>query len=686
MSKKLTVVQRTTESLRPILDGQKQIVDLVDVPRDENGEVIPPIKYVEPGRPQMQNPVTILNVPRNAKNGWIHQPPIEPPKMETFSEYVFLCGNINGSFDVLDVDLFKPRVEFQNKNGGKISLGDDYFEDNDGYYFKNGERDYRRFTNFTLGIISRVHLVNRHGDEKILMRISLWKTGEKIGELSLEIEEYKALDRQVDKKHPQCHVLVDKIPNAKERFKHVLSLLLEKECFPEENMFDFWGWGKPDADGSRQFYHGGRSDCSSSKCLANPIDATERIIALEKAWKIFEVGPREVIYPLFIYGAAAYLDAIFTDSGHPLAHCMMAIAPSGSLKTHLFKTIYAPFVPEQERLFTVRSTAASMNILHEKTFDDMLVIDDFNAEGSHKEKMLKMANLQALIRIYSDKTPRAKCGENGDIKQYDVRGGCGFSGEESMSGELLSSTLRYIKVVFAEKLNGEKLRIFQDDHAIMLTFFSEFIRHAEKNYIKICEQFRLNFELARSRYSDIKALRLRDSLVHMTFTSAVVADFMVENDGLSAKESMAWLAEFENVLHEIISSQEQNSTPLEPKLQYIEAIWDLVGTGKVQIALSIEAYCRNIANYIGYVDGDLYMLKKTDIYKAVCDHFSLRRGYFPTSEEEISKVLKNAGITHCDAGGCLKKSSSKIPGRPRMLALKISVCKKILKIEDGENV
>ena len=59
-----------------------------------------------------------------------------------------------------------------------------------------------------------------------------------------------------------------------------------------------------------------------------------------------------------------------------------------------------------------------MNVMTEQCLDDVLVIDDFNLEGTRAEVLQKMKLMRGLIRGYSDKTPRTKYGGNDNIKQY----------------------------------------------------------------------------------------------------------------------------------------------------------------------------------------------------------------------------------------------------------------------------
>ena len=46
--------------------------------------------------------------------------------------------------------------------------------------------------------------------------------------------------------------------------------------------------------------------------------------------------------------------------------------------------------------------------------------------------------------------------------------------------------------------------------------------------------------------------------------------------------------------------------------------------------------------------------------------------------KEVTKALKEQNLSECNKGSCLKKASSKLPGRPLMLALIKPKCEKII--------
>ena len=121
----------------------------------------------------------------------------------------------------------------------------------------------------------------------------------------------------------------------------------------------------------------------------------------------------------------------------------------------------------------------------------------------------------------------------------------------------------------------------------------------------------------------------------------------------------------------------------EPVVQYLSEIWNLIGTGKLLLAPNLDTYAKDLPRYGGYIEDGVYMLKKDETHVAVISAFNARGDYFTASIGDIAKELKKEGLTRYDADECLKRASSKIKGRPRMLALIRSRCEK--RLEDGRN-
>ena len=86
------------------------------------------------------------------------------------------------------------------------------------------------------------------------------------------------------------------------------------------------------------------------------------------------------------------------------------------LKTATVREVFNVFTVMKDRITSVRSTEASLHVMTEKAYDDTLVIDDFNREGSKTEIVQKVKNLQTVIRSYSEKVSRSKYGGNDNVK------------------------------------------------------------------------------------------------------------------------------------------------------------------------------------------------------------------------------------------------------------------------------
>ena len=588
----------------------------------------------------------------------------------------------DNSVSLLSSSSEKDIVTQTNNCDVLVNIGDNNYEacykgSGLGYYYKS-DGHCIRFTDFIVEIYYKEEKYGRKGKIEDSYIIKLTNDFGKTKEMIVPENQWMDLKTQIERQAPEFQIFADQVRNANKR---VLSLILKFQRIPIKNIYAYWGWGKPNY-GQRRFYHGGLPDCQSVKILppSLPPNSQERFNILSTAWSILNVGDHKVVVPLILYSLASYMDAIFTDANHPLSHCMMAVGASGTMKTSFAKVIFSPFVSENERLYTVRSTEASLNVLHEKCYDDTLVVDDFNLEGSQAEINAKMRNIRALIRTYSDKTPRAKYGGNDNVKQYEIRGGCVFTGETRLTGQLKSGELRYIKVFFKKCLKGEVLKQFQNNPHIWSSFVAEFIRYLEGAYGAIVIFTKSSFEHERDKIINISEPRLIDALLHLRIVSHFVLAFLEREKILTRDQYEEWYNYFCQILHQVVSEQEDEAQIQEPYIQYLSEFFNLIGTGKLRVAPNLNTYVLGIKDYVGYADDEnqIWMIKKDEAYKAIKEAFAVRNDYLAITVDEVSKLLKNAGLTKCDKNSCLKKAPDKIQGRPRMLAIIPNNCYALL--------
>lgn len=554
-----------------------------------------------------------------------------------------------------------------------VQIGN-FMVNNRGYYFQNKEGKWVRFTDFFIVIECLENVVDVNGNMTRQFLIKLINDYGFAKELSVDYENWINLQNQIERQAPEFQIFADEYRNVGEKFKRLLGELVKHIRVEEKLVYSYWGWGQS-VNGYRQFYHGGLPNCKSEKCLPPLIDRQGCFNIFSQAWNIFNVGSYDVIVPIIFYSLASYTDAIFTDAGYPLAHCLMIIGESGTMKTSLCKVVFAPFTPEKERINTVRDTMASLRVSHEKFYDDTLVVDDFNLEGSSQEVKEKMRNIQDLIRAYGDKTPRAKYGGKDNIKRYAIRGGCVFTGETNLVGQLKSSELRYIKVLFKERLNGNVLVVFQNNPWIWKSFVAEFIRYLERNYLSIMAEVQRTFTLERN-IQNFEFSRLIDTFLHLKIIAKIFCNCCLEVGLLTKENATSWLNYFTQILYTVVSSQDKESEFKEPYILFLIKFFDMVGTGKFIIAPDIDTYIQDMRHYIGYKDAknQVLMIKKDDAFNVVRNDLASRGEYLPISVDDLSKILKEKELTKCDKKGCLKKASSLIEGRPLMLALIESKC------------
>ena len=579
-----------------------------------------------------------------------------------------------------------PTVTQNSQNsytiGNYVPLGASYYASNDtiGYFFDNEIGEKVQFTDFKLTFVEKQRHISFDANFSDHYRILLTDALEEKHDLLVYHESLGDLYSTIEHKCPECQFFSDVVAGCREKFKRLVGILLKLQRPPLILLYKRWGWGNLE-NGIRIFYHGGRRDCVCEKVIPVSEQDQYTINKLQDALNIFNIGTLEVTAPMVLYSLASYMDAPFTDAGHPLAHCLMLVGESGFLKTSAAKVIFSPFSRVEERVFSVRSTEASLNVLHERYFDDTLVVDDFNLEGSSYEVKRKTTTIQNLIRAYSDKTPKAKYSGNDDIRQYAIRGGCVFTGETTMEGELKSGELRYVKVIFHERLNEETLLTFQNDQTLMQHLCGCFIHFVEQQYAQIVDYIKHQFVKLREE-SSISEPRMLDTYIHFK----VVLDVLVKCLYFYGYErDVGWAEQVQQVIFGLVSKQSTAAQVHEPYIRYLEEVWHLIGTGDIKLAENVDSYAEDVSKYHGYLDGaDVIMLKKDQTYTVVTTAFRARGDYLPIGVNEVSQKLRDNELSRC-TDGCLTRASSKVKGRPRMLALIVKKCEEKLNESKSDN-
>ena len=550
---------------------------------------------------------------------------------------------------------------------GYIRIGDNYFLRRDGFFIKMDKQGMVQFSDFIMDIVAEIGHYRFDGEKlERSFKVVIIDATNFVVDLDIPAAEWKSLMRRIEEQNPVCTLLKDSVPHADEYFRRAAALLLHRKR-PCILMVDRWGWGPVKKDGTRDFYHGGRKDCSSGKKLL--IDDT---VSLTTGFSILEVGEQQVTVPLLLYCAASYMDALFSDAGYPIDFCMMLVGDSGFMKTAFSKVLFNVFVDKSRRIHSVRGTEAAMHALTEETYDDVLVVDDFNLEGSKEEVNRKARNIQGLIRTYSDKAPREKFSVNKRAAGYHVRGGCVFTAETRLLGQIKSAELRYLRVNVTRPMDGDRLAVFQQNPAIMETFWARWIQYLENNYGQICLRIQRNF----SRYREaapVKVPRLKDDLVHLRITLDEMVRFIKLSCSSCVDESR-----YSAIIAGLVYKQAEEANQVEPYVRCLAEIFALLGTGQLRVAPTVEIYISELKAFAGYKDGDVYMLNCDVVYSQVIKAARDRGDDMPLTIEDMKRKFKEHDLLSCGKDGILKRGSSKIPGRPRLLALRYQACLRTL--------
>ena len=590
--------------------------------------------------------VTIYDVPR--ENGQvIHLPEAVNSLAQAYGKYEILYGSNNGGIDTMPFEL--PLVS--EPDSAYECIGGDYYANEIGYYYLTKDKIYVQLTDFRIKVVERCITTNVNGQVEDKVRFIMYDDEDWQENGIIEYSKWSTdLLRYIREKAPTRILGLTHMPSS--YFDQLFAYILRTSAFPTNYFVSHWGWGAWEQNSGRKFWHGGLKG------------------------------------ELLVYSCASYLDCIYNDGGHFLAHAIMLIGSSGMLKTAIVREIFNVFVPLKDRLTSVRSTEASLHVMTEKTYDDTLVIDDFNREGSKNEIAQKMKSIQTLIRSYSEKVSRSKYSGNDNVKKYAIRGGLVITGETNMTGELKSGMLRYIKIPINKRFDGILLKTYQNNPQIMQFFFSEFIRFLEANYSNLVNFVSSNFDEYRMKFVELKEPRIIDAGVHLLMTAQIVVRFLTETGVLNKTESNEWLNNFERDLLEILRHQSEEVKTTDPYILYVKQVWELINTGAIELAADVDKYKADLKRYIGYVDGDLLMFEKDNLYREVVNACRAKDEYLTMSSDEVLKILKEKGISECNKGSNLRKASARLSdpnkgiSRPLMLALRRYACEKLLEINE----
>lgn len=561
-------------------------------------------------------------------------------------------------------------------------IGEGYAAGCNGYYYWSQNNKLVRFTTFLIEITDEIQQLHLHENSvSTIYRLRIFDTSPRQAVIEIPKEKWDSLETKIKEIHPAWCLCKDVTSKASDLFKRLTGILLERSHFNVIIGSSDWGWGlKDEVTHARFFFHGNLNECCCEKALLDRLAPDERKVWLSKAWSVLEVGNPSVTIPMLTYGACAYLDALFCDAGCPLDFALMVMGNTGFLKTTFCRVLYNVFEKRQKQIHSIRGTAAAMRVLHQEAFDDVLVVDDFNLEGSQQEIREKTKNFQALIRAYSDKTPREKYAGNHQVTSYAIRGGLVITGETQVTGQLKSSELRYLRVVFSQRPDGKRLQAFQDNPEIMKHFWSEFIYYLEQNYHDWVQYFKDQFPSKRGLLATVPEPRLRDDYAHLLLAWETLMWFLSSSNVISVEDRPKWTDYASKYFEALVRRQCADAQQEDPYIRYVKELWNLIGTGKVSIARNLEIYVENLANYIGYAEREKGVLwvKADPLFAQVKAAFFERGEHLPLTPMEILRQLKEHNLTSCNQGSTLMRASSKIPGRPRMVVLKVDACEAIV--------
>ena len=549
------------------------------------------------------------------------------------------------------------------------------------------------FTNFGIHSITKIIYVAGDGSKYHYMVAKLVNTKGVVKDIKLPASGWvSTLIKRIERDTPGFIIYSDVTHNVttilKRIFDEIFQKLIDDQRIISQFIYLQWGWGELQSDFTRTFYDGSLPNCLSKKNLMpqenDPVN--HKKFLTDAVNTVLGVTPLNVSFPISNHVLLAYMDALFRDAipGFGVRHSMLLTGDTGIGKSSLLTALCNVCSPEEERLFSLRSTEPGIrDMIRKEGHDDCICGDDYNLEGSITEVRRKTNIFQNINRDKSNGIVRItkldrqnknnKIVENVEMEERhdEMRGSIIFNGETKIVSEIVSGTLRYIVIQLSQQVNMQLLYILQTT-SLWKYLVSMWIRFLQDNYSSIVNYIKLEVAKRRQSYQMIDG-RLKDAFIQQMITQEIFAWFLLCNEVINEEGRTKLINDFYVIMSDVVNKQATFAKKQAPHLLFLLELWSLMGD-KIVIAENVNEYTENPSKFTGYRQNGLVFLKRDEAFRIIVTAFADRREYFPATVEDISRDLKLHGFTSTDNEGFLKRASSLIEGRPRMLALIEDAC------------
>lgn len=383
--------------------------------------------------------------------------------------------------------------------------------------------------------------------------------------------------------------------------------------------------------------------------------SSEMEFNLEVIYKLFNLSKSNVIYPLIGFMFLTPLNEFLRQKGIEPSFILYLLGETGCKKSTiaaLFMSFFGDF-NNKGLPSSFKDTANSLEKQGALLKDTVTVIDDFHPTASSKEASLMNATAQKLVRMYGDRTGKARLSSNCDFKlAYIPKGNAMCTGEDLPN--IGQSGLGRLFIVELEKdsMDLEILSYLQENTAHLTYFMKKYIQWLAKkvnnsgNFNNFIEELYKKFIELRDSIS-LEGIhgRIIETIAHLQIGIDMFCEFIWDFAKQSSREIMTMHRTSVTELKRLAETQVKIMMSSDPAEIFTSAIKTLLDTKefrteKTNQDLTISEIRGLNETIIGYFDDDYYYFIFEKAFSEVSEFCRKQGEKFPLTKVTLLKTLR----------------------------------------------
>lgn len=373
---------------------------------------------------------------------------------------------------------------------------------------------------------------------------------------------------------------------------------------------------------------------------------------LEVIYKLFNLAGSEIIYPLIGFMFLTPLNEFLRQKGIEPSFILYLLGETGSKKSTiaaLFMSFFGDF-NNKGLPSSFKDTANSLEKQGALLKDVVTVIDDFHPTASSKEANLMNATAQRLVRMYGDRTGKARLSSNCDFKAaYIPKGNAMCTGEDLPN--IGQSGLGRLFIVELEKnsMDLEILSYLQKNTAHLTYFMRKYIEWLAQK-VNNSENFSeiLHKEFITLRDSiDLENIhgRIIETIAHLQIGINMFYKFIRDFAKQASAEIMTMHRTSLSELKRLAENQTKMMMSSDPAEIFTSTVKTLLDTKEFRCNMTksdptiLEIRGLN-ETIIGYFDNDYYYFIFEKVLSEVSEFCRKQGERFPLTKPALLKILR----------------------------------------------